>query len=158
MVYAVKSGPSEYQYIARPDRSLTWKEASFVYAGMVTLILGIGISCFSLGLTLVLPFSGIEIIALGAGFYVCLARGECQEVVSINKDKVVVERGRHKLIQRYEFQRYWVRLIIESPGNVWYPTQIKFRSHGREVEIGAFLSEADRQRLAKDLSHVLQNL
>jgi uncharacterized membrane protein len=106
----------------------------------------------------VLPFSGIEVIALGAAFYVCLARGRYQEVVSIDKDKIVVERGRYRPTQRYEFQRYWVRLIIEPPGNLWYPTQVKLRSHGKDVEVGAFLNEADRQCLAKAISQALQNL
>jgi len=128
-----------------------------VYGGIATLILGIGIGCHLLGLSLVLPFSGLEVIGLGAGFYLCLTRGEHQEVVSINKEQVVVERGRLKPIQRYEFQRHWVRVVMERAPSAWYPSCLKLRSHGREVEVGAFLNEDDRQRLARELSHALQD-
>jgi uncharacterized membrane protein len=53
------------------------------------------------------------------------------------------------------FHPYWARLSLQ-PGR-WRgaPSRLLVRSHGREVEIGAFLNEAERRDLAQRLSGLL---
>ena len=53
------------------------------------------------------------------------------------------------------FHPYWVQMQLQ-PGR-WHgwPSRLLLRSHGREVEIGAFLNEAERVELAHRLSVLL---
>lgn len=53
------------------------------------------------------------------------------------------------------FHPYWVRLALQ-PGR-WYgwPSRLLLRSHGRSIEIGRFLNEAERCDLAQRLSALL---
>lgn len=153
----LRTGAAGYRCVIRPNRSLTWKEASLAYAAIAAFVLAIGLACYSLGFAFVLPFSGLEIVGLGAGFYVCLWRSTKQEVVSIDQQHFVLERGRFRPLQRYEFNRHWVRVVVQASPQTRYPSRLTIRSHGREVELGAFLNEDDRRRLARELSCALQH-
>jgi uncharacterized membrane protein len=57
--------------------------------------------------------------------------------------------------QAVQFHPYWARLSLQ-PGR-WRsaPNRLLLRSHGREVEIGAFLNEEERRDLAQRLSGLL---
>ena len=129
----------------------------FVYIGIATVTISIGVFFYIMGLPLILPFSGIEILALGAAFYVCAWRGGIQEVVSINKDCIVVESGRYDPVCREVFQRTWAKVVLERSWNSWYPSRLLIRSHGRQLEIGQFLNEQERQGLALELRNALRN-
>lgn len=139
------------RFVLRPNRSLTWREAGFVYAGIVAVSLTIGMVFYTAGLTLILPFSGLEMLVLGAAFYICLARSEMREVVSVSPDRVTVEKGRKGPEQRHEFPRSWVKVILERSGRTLHPSRLKLRSHGLEIEIGAFLTDGEREALAQQL-------
>lgn len=54
-----------------------------------------------------------------------------------------------------QFHPYWARLVLR-PGR-WRgaPNRLVLRSHGREIEIGAFLSDAERSDLAARLTALL---
>ena len=67
---------------------------------MGTVCIAIGGFFYALGLPLVLPYSGIEVIALATAFYVVLRAGQQREVIRIENDDVVVERGRKKIEER----------------------------------------------------------
>jgi uncharacterized membrane protein len=54
-----------------------------------------------------------------------------------------------------QFHPYWARLVLQ-PGR-WrgWPSRLLVCSHGREVEIGAFLHDGERRILAQKLSALL---
>lgn len=144
-------------YIIRPNQSLTWRQASVAYAGISTLILAVGTGCYLLfGLGLVLPFSGAEVFLLGVGFYACYVRSGYQEVITISRDKVIVEAGRARPEQRYEFNRYWLKIRLEKPTTGSGRSRLLLGSHGRVVEIGAVLRDEDRDRFAKELEATIK--
>lgn len=129
-----------------------------VYAGISTFVLVVGLCGLYAGLPLVLPFSGLEIMALGAAFYLNSWRGGVQQVITIDEDSVVVEAGRTAPETREEFQRQWARVILQRSRNGWYPSRLLIRSHGRQVEIGEFLNEQERQGLAWELRRGLERM
>jgi len=128
-----------------------------VYLGIATITFTIGLSFYFNGLTLILPFSGIEVLALGAALYICAWRGGVQEVIWIDNDKVVIESGRLEPESRVVFPRAWVKVVLERSWNCWYPSRLLLRSHGRQVEIGKFLNEQERQGFALELCNALKN-
>ena len=57
-------GRAECQVVIRPNRSLTWRQSLF-FIGLVSLLLFTVSGVFaSLGYWLVLPFAGLEVLAL----------------------------------------------------------------------------------------------
>lgn len=148
-------GDTGVGYVVKPNQAISWRSLMLVYALISTVTILIGIIFFSMGLTLVLPFSGLEIGALWVALYVCACRGTIQEVISIDGDNITFETGRLRPEKKEVFKRPWTKVILERSWNSWYPSRLLIRSHGRQVEIGRFLNEQERQGFALMLRDTL---
>lgn len=142
-------------FVIAPNRSMTWKELLLAYCIIAVVSLAIAGYFWIQGLTLVLPFSGLELLALGAALYITAWRGGAQEVVTITDDSVSVETGRSGPARRHDFKRYWTRVVLQRPWAAWHPSKLLLRSHGREVEVGRFLNEEERRGLAEILQSAI---
>ena len=104
----------------------------------------------------VLPFAGLEVVVLGVAFYLCFARSQVREVVSVNADVVTVEKGRHKPQEHWECPRAWARVSLRRSPIAWYPSSLAIAFQGRQVEIGKFLNEQERSELADELEYAIR--
>ncbi|MCB1796165.1 MAG: DUF2244 domain-containing protein, partial [Candidatus Competibacteraceae bacterium] len=68
---AVESGTAEcqYCYVLRPNRSLSWRQNLGVFGGLCLVTLMLVLPLVSMGFWLVLPFAGLELLAVGIGLY-----------------------------------------------------------------------------------------
>lgn len=126
-----------------------------VYAAMTSVVLGIGIFFALHGFWPVLPFAGLEVVVLGAAFYVCLLRGQIREVVTISADRLTVDKGCRQREEHWECPRAWARINMERAPIAWYPSRLLVAFQGSRVEIGSFLNETERQHLATELRGVI---
>lgn len=149
-------GEKHTGFMLGPNQSMSWHGLITVYCVIVFFSMTIALAFYCVGLTLILPFSGLELLALGIALYITAWRGGNREVIIINEHKIIVETGRSAPEQRQEFQRLWARVILERSWNHWYPSRLLIRSHGRQTEIGRFLNEQERQGLAIELQRALQ--
>ena len=120
-----------------------------LYSLIASITLFIGATFYWLGYSLILPFSGLEVLLLGVALYVTAWRGGMREVVLFTEDAILVERGHHRPEEIQRFQRAWAQIVLERSWNSWYPSRLLVRSHGRQAEIGRFLNEQERQGLAR---------
>ena len=54
------------------------------------------------------------------------------------------------------FHPYWVRVRLAPGRRRGWPSRLLLGSHGREVEVGKFLNEAERRLLAQRLTQLLR--
>ncbi len=156
MIHELKAAPDQRRtFVIAPNQSMSWKELLSVYCGIAAVTLAIGCYFWVQGLTLVLPFSGVELLALGAALYITAWRGGTREVITITDDSVYVETGRSRPEQRHDLQRYWTKVVLRRPWVAWYPSKLLLCSHGREIEVGRFLNEEERRGLAKILKSAI---
>ena len=156
MIHELKAAPDQRRtFVIAPNQSMSWKELALVYCGIAAVTLAIGGYFWVQGLTLVLPFSGLELLALGAALYITAWRGGAREVITITDDSVCVETGRAGPEQRRDFQRYWTKVVLQRPWVAWYPSKLLLCSHGREIEVGRFLNEEERRGLAQILKSAI---
>ena len=141
-------GDTDVGYVIKPNQAISWRSLMLVYALISTVTIVIGIFFYSMGLSLVLPFSGLEIGALWAALYTCACRGAIQEVISIDRNNITFETGRLRPERKVVFKRHWAKVILERSWNSWYPSRLLIRSHGRQIEVGRFLNEQERQGFA----------
>ena len=146
---------SKQGFIIMPNRAMPWHHIVWIYSIFAAFMLGIAMGFFFQGFVLVLPFAGLELMALGVGLYISACRGKSREVITISDNKVKVEIGRDKPEQCYEFERCWSQIVLQKPGNRWYPSRLLIRSHGRHVEVGGFLNEEERIGLARALRNTI---
>lgn len=145
-----RAGGSKWRCELRPNRSQSWAETKrffYVLAAVSGLIAG-GFAWH--GLWWVAPFSGVEVLALGAGLYCCSRATYRRQLILVDRDRLVVVRSGGR---RYGFQRVWARTRWRADGSVTGVLQVG--SHGRFVDVGEFLAVAERRRLAQTLGRAL---
>lgn len=145
----------ERTIVLRPNASLSRRQGRMLLAAMALVMGTIGGLFAAAGGWLVLPFSGLEWLLLAYCLHLSFRNCEVREVITITEALVRVERGRVRPEQTYKFHRAWVMLDwIQSPVR-GRPSRLSLRLHGKEVEIGRFLVESERQDLARELKILL---
>lgn len=137
--------------ILRPNIALTWRQTRLVLlftAGFCFALAGL----FALmGMWLILPFAGLEVGALALALIATAQRAYDTEVVRVSEAKVEIEKGRRRPEHHWSFDRIWSEVILAVPGHPWYPTRLTVRSRGEQVELGKFLADDERARVAGEL-------
>ena len=139
--------------IIRPNRSLTWEQTKIVYFCIASYSLAIAGVFAVMGFWPVLPFAGGEIAVLGVAFYVNALAGTSVQVVTVGGDIVKVEKERPGPRCEWRFHRAWARVDIDWSSGA-RSSRLVVRSHGNEVILGEFLTEAERAQLAAALVDV----
>lgn len=149
------SKETEQGFIIMPNQAMSWPRLVCIYGIFAGFTLGIAAGFFARGFILILPFAGLELLALGIALYISARRGGVREVVTITAETVRIETGRNAPEQCHEFKRPWLQVVLRRSQNNWYPSRLLIRSHGRSVEIGRFLNEGERLSLAGQLRKMI---
>ncbi len=139
-----------------PNKAMPWHQLVRIYTIFASFTVGVALGFYSQGLTLILPFAGLELMALGGVLYMSALRSNAKEVVSVAGDKIRIESGSHSPEKHYELERNWAKVVLDRSWNKWYPSRLLLRSHGQQVEIGRFLNEEERQGLAIELRRLIE--
>ena len=131
---------------------------SLTPAGAKLFMLSIG--SFSLPLALlftwhgywpVLAYWALEMLALAVALRASMSRRFHTETLSVTDASVcLVRRSRHGE-SKQEFARHWTRVRLRGPQSRLYPSRLTIESRGRAMEVGSFLTEDERRRLAARL-------
>lgn len=137
-----------------------WPYRSLPKRGFVTFI---GITCGLIGLPMiailgspvlwgVLPFFVIAVGAVWMAINRSYRDGNIIEELRLWPDRMVLTRhAPRRALQEWEANPHWVRLAIHPEGGP-VAHYVTLSGAGREVEIGAFLSEDERKQLYAELS------
>jgi len=103
----------------------------------------------------VLPFAGLELFALGLALGLSMKRGRYREFVSVYGDRIVIEKGAGNVEERFELPRAWARVALERSPRRGHPSRLLLRCSGRQWEIGAVLTERERESLRRRLAELV---
>tara|TARA_Y100001935_G_scaffold255137_1_gene266717 strand:- start:1170 stop:1679 length:510 start_codon:yes stop_codon:yes gene_type:complete len=149
--------------VIRPNRSMSWKQ-SVLFIWSVAIVLGTVSIAFAVkGYWMIIPFAGLELAALIYCSYLVADSGMLCELVSMDESEVVVEKGRQRRkgsekggpSSRISFPRAWARVELKPYGR-WYPDKLLIGASGSRVELGEFLGEEEKEKLAVELKRLLQ--
>ncbi|MBK8183707.1 MAG: DUF2244 domain-containing protein [Candidatus Competibacteraceae bacterium] len=155
---ALEYGVEECQhcYVLRPNRSLSWRQNLLFFSGLCGVTL-LGVApLVAMGFWPVLPFAGLELLVVGIGLYRVTCRCHECEVICVAADSIRIERGRRGPQQCWTLTRAWAQVVLKACPRQWYPSRLLIRAHGRTVEVGRFLVEEERKKLAQDLTRCLR--
>ena len=111
----------------------------------------LGVAFAFVGLWMILPFAGIEIIVLLIVMYRVARQCYRRQVIHLSPAKIRVEQGITQPHFVWESELFWTRLIVQQPGHVWHAPRIMLRGRNEQIEIGAFLTELEKNELIKKL-------
>jgi uncharacterized membrane protein len=146
--------------IARPNNSLSVDDSVKLLAALAGIALVVALGFFHIGAWLVLPFAGLEIMAFAYAFHTVYLHADDFESITIEGDRVVVEKRNVKEITTTVFQRYWAQVNVRDVAMIKGSNGkcgLFISSHGNEVEFGRnFINDEQRSQLARDLRQKLK--
>jgi len=155
MVEYDKDNEGSRYVVLMPNASLSFQQAMMFFAGISVVSLTIGLLFYFMGLWLVLPFSGLELLILGYCLILTMRKCGLREVITVTDKVIRVERGLNKAETQRELPLGWVRVELEKPKYKGYPENLVLKSHGKRIEVGCFLIESERKKLATQLKKML---
>jgi uncharacterized membrane protein len=136
---------------------MTARQAVVFVICFAVLSLTIALSLFSLGLWLVLPFAGLEILLVGIAIGYSIRRSEGCERITVTDTNVSVLKTDFGRTRNYSFQRYWTQVRLETEQSRLRPKRLLVGSHGRFIEIGREFVDGDRESFAARLTEAIRD-
>jgi len=152
---ASEPAPVNYCCVLMPNGSLS-------KAGLLMFLLALALPMWIIcgwawmsGAWMVLPFAGLEFVAVAGVLFYCIRQNAYREVVWVTDTHVRIERGLGFPQEKFEFHRLWSQVLLESAGKSPMPARLVLRSGSRAVELGRCLTDDERRDVAMKLRKVI---
>ena len=139
------SGESGLAFRLTPNRSAGPGELVACFAGIAAVALGVAWMASAQGNVFAPAFAVVVVAVVGASFVRVRRRLAREETIAFTQDSVVVRR--HPPSGDIRFQTGWVRVEDEPGATPNAHHRLLLGSHGRRIEIGAFLADGEREEL-----------
>jgi uncharacterized membrane protein len=145
------------RWIIKRNCSASPRQLAFVFASIVLVSFAFGAAFAVHGLWLVLPFVGLELLAVAAAFF-CYGRHAADfERIEFDAGQIRVERHEGGQIDEAQIAVPWARVEIDEVGRGWMRrVRLSIVSRGERIEVGRHLSDPRRRRLAQELRQALR--
>jgi uncharacterized membrane protein len=138
-----------------PNCSLTVAGAKLFFGGTCLFSLAFAMIFAVLGFWPVVPFWALEMLALGLALNASMQRRRCTQTVTITESQISLVTRTRRGEAKQEFARHWAKVRLRSSRIRAYPSRLMIESRGRAFEVGSFLTEEERCRLAKRLRNLV---
>lgn len=144
--------------VLRPNRSWTWRANVYFIGTLMAVSLTMAVAFTASGFWMILPFTVLEITVLTACLYYCVRRTHITEVLRLNRDLLIFERGISRPVLRLELERYFTRFFVQPARHPWYQKRIELKCRDRALEVGRFLSDEEKDELVRNLRSIIRRL
>ncbi len=135
------------RYRFTPNRSISWPALVRVWLGLVLLTSIVVVGMSLAGAWLVIPFAGLELVAVGAGLWYTARQCSRQEVITFGPSRVRLEKGHEHREQQWDWARPSVRILLEEKRHPWLRERVCVCCNGEEVPLADFLNPRDSRAL-----------
>lgn len=140
------------QWFLKRNCSVSPVQLAWVYASLCVVSLSIGMVFWFKGATLVMPFAWVELLVVGASFWVYARHATDGEKISLQGAQLVVELESAGKLERAEFNREWVRVEPRTGDR----SLIEVSGQGRTVQVGRYVRPELRPALAREIRMALR--
>ena len=144
--------------VLSPDRSLDWEGNKRVIWSLGGVCMGIAVG-FTLiaGTWVMLPFAGLEVIALTSALYYVSWKLSYRQVLRFTGNVLQLEKGVYRPRSAWKWSTDDIRLLAEPPKHDWEAPVLTITGDpDGDVRIGEFLNSHDADVLMKSLAGWLQ--
>ena len=138
-----------------PNCSLSVRGAAMFFGSLCFVSFGIAGMLAIQGFWPILPFAGLEMLGLGWALKVSLGRRFHRQTITVTADQVSIESRDRLDTSQVVFPRHWAQVKLRRPASRLHPSRLTIESHGRQCEVGSFLTEAERRGLALRLQRLV---
>jgi uncharacterized membrane protein len=141
-------------WMIKRNCSASPRQLAWVFASIVAVSFAFGAAFAAQGLWLVLPFVGVETLAVAAAFFCYGRQAADYERIEIGGGEIAVEKveGSQRSVRRVPSQ--WARIDLQRLGRTGRVT-VWLAAGAERIEVGRHLLDARRLQLAEELSMAL---
>jgi len=146
----------EFSAILTANRSLSKRGFAILMTCVALVSFAAGIAFLRMGAWPVFGFFGLDVALLYWAFKKNFADCDVRELVEVTDSELIVHHFAPKTpAQEYRFLRHWVRLeLIEDQARKLVGS-LNIHSHGKSIEIAAFLGPDERKEFYLALNRAL---
>jgi uncharacterized membrane protein len=138
-----------------PNCSLSARGARLFFGAACIVPCGIAFVLALKGFWPILPFAGLEMALLGWALGVCLERRFHSQTITVTEADVRIDTRARNGCEHVVFPRHWAQVKLRRPAARLHPSRLTIESHGRQCELGSFLTEEERRGLALRLQRLI---
>ncbi|WP_148863804.1 DUF2244 domain-containing protein [Marinobacter fonticola] len=135
------------QLLLTPNRSMSWRGNIRIWLCLCLVSGLIASGMLWMGAWVVLPFAGLELLAVAAGFYRTARQCRRREVLRISPDTLRLEKGIDRKQAEWDLPRRATRIHLITPRHPWTPPKLLLLHRDTEVSFASFLNIDDTKRL-----------
>ncbi len=143
---------SSVSWLFKRPCSLTPAQLGWFYLSLCVVSLGVATFFWLLGATLVMAFTWLELLAVGAAFLLYARHAGDAEKILLQENRLVIEQETAGRVQRAEFNREWVRIEPKNGDG----SLIEVSGQGFSVRVGRHVRPELRSELAKEIRFALR--
>ncbi len=145
------AGDGSLQWLLKRNCSISPRQLLAFYLSLLAVSGGIVAAMWLRGATLVMPFAGVELIAVAVAFLVYARHAADSERLELRPGRLTVETSLGQSIERVEFAPAQVRVEPEWDDR----SLIELSGAGRRIAVGRFVRPELRRALADELRAAL---
>jgi uncharacterized membrane protein len=130
-----------------------WQFGVF-YCSLATVSLSIAAFWTAMGAWTVLPFAGIDLVAVGAAFLVYARHATDYERIVITPEHLIIETALASRITVIELNPHWIRIGLQEKPR----PKIEIRSAGRVILVGTHVPAHRRAIIAGEMRRYIARL
>jgi uncharacterized membrane protein len=144
--------PARFAFTARRNNSLSSSGRLLVFGLILAVCMGIALAlAVLLGAWMIVPFTGLEMLALYLAFRHVGHHAADYERIGIDGDFLAIELRDGGQVRRFSLNRQWAQVVGSGDGS-----RLALRSHGRELEIGRHRNGEQRLAMGRELKRELK--
>jgi uncharacterized membrane protein len=138
----------------RPSQPMDSRTLLIILAVVASFNIAFALSFILRGAWPIAPFMGLDVALLAWAFRASTKAAKRFEHVTLTPSLLRIEKHPARgAATEAEFNPYWVRVDLERPTE--FSNRLFLRSHGRALQLGAFLAPAMRESFAEALKSAL---
>jgi uncharacterized membrane protein len=138
-----------FRVVLKRNCSISPRGLMLVYALLAAIAVGIASGFAALGAWLILPFAGMELVLLGAAFWLTARHAADCERIELARGRLTVEVEEAQRVRRLELDARLARVRMEGG-------HVLLRAPQVELELGRHLASEARTGFAAELGKRLQ--
>jgi uncharacterized membrane protein len=144
-----RDGNAGFSLILKRNCSISPAGLAGVFAALAAVVLAVGVAFAFAGAWLVLPFAGLEVVALAAVYLAYARHAADYERIELAAGRLTVEVAEAQKMARYEMEARRARVCFEEE-------RVVLRSAREQLELGRHLDADMRVRFAAELQKRLR--
>ena len=142
-----------HEWFLKRNCSMSPRQVAQAYGTLCMFVLGIGFVFALSGVWFVFAFAVVEIAVLAWALLHYARHATDHEHIALSDGCLLIERIEAGALQQIRLDPYWTRIVLPSRRRMLIALELR----GVKVEIGVFISQEERAKVAQELQRALRS-